>query len=155
MEFTHLVMRGPGGLPPWQRELLATLTSRWNDCAFCMRSHAAATAVLMRDAGLADAEGTVAAVLADAARAPVPDADRLLYGAVEQWTANRGNLGQALTDGLLAAGWTTAQIFEASTVCALFCFFNAWVSGHGVADMTPEAYAASGERLARGNYRPA
>ena len=28
------VMRGPGALPPWQRELLAALTSRCNSCVF-------------------------------------------------------------------------------------------------------------------------
>jgi alkylhydroperoxidase family enzyme len=32
--FTQAVMRGPGSLPAWQRELLAALTSRWNHCRF-------------------------------------------------------------------------------------------------------------------------
>jgi hypothetical protein len=28
------IMRGPGHLPPWQRELIAALTSRHNHCLF-------------------------------------------------------------------------------------------------------------------------
>jgi hypothetical protein len=33
-QLTHAVMRGPGGLPIWQRELIAGLTSRGNHCVF-------------------------------------------------------------------------------------------------------------------------
>lgn len=33
-EFTQLVMRGPGSLPTWQRELIAAFTSRCNHCVF-------------------------------------------------------------------------------------------------------------------------
>ena len=32
--FTQEVMRGPSPLPPGQRELIAALTSRLNDCPF-------------------------------------------------------------------------------------------------------------------------
>ena len=32
--FTHGVMRGPSPLPSWQRELIAALTSKLNQCLF-------------------------------------------------------------------------------------------------------------------------
>jgi alkylhydroperoxidase family enzyme len=32
--FTQEVMRGPSPLPPWQRELIAALTSKLNECPF-------------------------------------------------------------------------------------------------------------------------
>lgn len=32
--FTQYVMRGPGPLPPWQRELIAAFTSKLNQCLF-------------------------------------------------------------------------------------------------------------------------
>ena len=32
--FTQGVMRGPSPLPPWQRELIAALTSKLNQCLF-------------------------------------------------------------------------------------------------------------------------
>jgi len=153
MDFTSAVLRGPGGLPTWQRELLAALTSRWNGCNFCMRSHAPAAVVLWQDAGYAAAETTVAAILADPATADISAADRLLYQTVELWTVRRHDLSQSVIDALLAAGWSTAQVFEASTIVALFCFFNAWVDSNGVADLTPEGYAASGRNLGRGQYK--
>ena len=33
-QFTQHVMRGPGPLPPWQRELIAAFTSKLNQCLF-------------------------------------------------------------------------------------------------------------------------
>ncbi len=33
-QFCHCVMREPGELPPWQRELIAALTSKHNHCVF-------------------------------------------------------------------------------------------------------------------------
>lgn len=45
------------------------------------------------------------------------------------------------------------EINHASTVIALFCFYNAFVDLHGVDDQTAEAYAASGKRLATQGYR--
>lgn len=154
MQFTSAVMRGRGGLPIWQRELIAALTSRCNQCAFCCDSHAAAATVLLQDAGQPDPAVLVAAVLADVATAPLSTPDRLLYAQVERWAIRRSELTAATFDDLRDAGWEQAQLFEASTIVALFCFFNAWVSGHGINALSPAANAASGLRLARGNYRP-
>jgi alkylhydroperoxidase family enzyme len=44
--FTHALMHEPGPITPALRELIAAYTSRLNDCAFCMKSHAAVTAHL-------------------------------------------------------------------------------------------------------------
>ncbi|MEO8910593.1 MAG: peroxidase [Gemmatimonadaceae bacterium] len=33
-KFTQGAMRGPSPLPPWQRELIAALTSKLNECLF-------------------------------------------------------------------------------------------------------------------------
>lgn len=51
---------------------------------------------------------------------------------------------------LHAQGWSDSAIYDAVTVAALFNFFNRWTDGCGVADMTPEQYAASGKRLKKG-----
>ncbi|HSR68697.1 MAG TPA: hypothetical protein VLU25_12230 [Acidobacteriota bacterium] len=55
-------------------------------------------------------------------------------------------------DSVLAAGWSSEALYDAITVCALFNFFNKWIDATGVADMTPEAYQASGERMAKSGY---
>ena len=51
-----------------------------------------------------------------------------------------------------AAGWSEAAVYDAITVCALFKFYNTWVDAAGVARMTGEGYAQSGQRLAEGGY---
>jgi hypothetical protein len=117
-----------------------------------MGCHAAAAVQLWLEAGEPRAAELVAAVLDDANSAPVPDRDRLLYATVALWTARRHELTQSASDALLLLGWDSAAIFEANAVCALFCFFNAWVDCNGVDLMSPAAYAASGQRLASGGY---
>ncbi len=54
-----------------------------------------------------------------------------------------------------AAGWSDEALYDAITVCALFNFYNKWIDATGVSDMPPEAYAASGERIAVTGYVPA
>lgn len=117
-----------------------------------MRAHAACSAQLMIDAGREDGREFVSSVLFDFDNADVSAKDRVLYRAVGLMTAERGEVNQALYDSLHSAGWSTGAIYEALTVCALFCFFNAWVDGLGVQDMEEEDYRASGMRLARGGY---
>ena len=53
-----------------------------------------------------------------------------------------------------SAGWTEDALYDAITVCALFNFYNTWIDATGVADMPPELYAMSGERLATRGYQP-
>ena len=57
-------------------------------------------------------------------------------------------------DEVKAAGWSDEALYDAITVCALFNFYNKWIDATGVSDMTPEAYAASGERLGGSGYVP-
>ncbi len=117
-----------------------------------MRAHAACSAQLLIDGGREDGREFVQAVLHAPDSVEIPAADRVLYEAIGKMTAARGEVNQDLYDKLHAAGWTTGAIYEALSVCALFCFFNAWVDGLGVQDMEEEDYRASGMRLARGGY---
>lgn len=145
-QFTELVMRGPSALSPWQREMIAAITSRGNRTRFCERSHAAVTGELAGDAAIPDQ------VLADPDSAPVSDAERALFRFAARVTADPSATRQADVDALLAAGWSEEAVFDAISVCALFKFYNTWVSAAGVADMSPAAYAASGRRLAGHGY---
>jgi hypothetical protein len=94
----------------------------------------------------------VAAVLADPRTAPVTARDRQLYLTVEAWTSGRQHQDPAVLDAAQCAGWSAEELFEASTVCALFCFYNAWVTNSGVEELSAEAYRASGRRLAERGY---
>lgn len=45
------------------------------------------------------------------------------------------------------------EIYLANTIIALFQFYNTWVDLHGVQELTPEGYEASGVRLAAHGYK--
>jgi uncharacterized peroxidase-related enzyme len=142
--FTQKVMRGPSPLSPGLRELIATYTSASNLCPFCRNSHAAVAGDLLGDAPL------VTAVLRDLEAAPVNEAERALLVFVKKVTQNLPAVAEADIEALHSHGWSDEAIYDAVTVCALFNFYNRWVSASGVGDMTPEAYNKTAARLAKG-----
>ena len=70
----------------------------------------------------------------------------------------RSVVGRCVTDTDLAAvrgaGWSDDALYDAITVVSLFQFYNTWIDGTGVKDMSPQSYAASGVRLATDGYAP-
>ncbi|MFI5230829.1 MAG: hypothetical protein ACHQWU_17310 [Gemmatimonadales bacterium] len=53
-----------------------------------------------------------------------------------------------------ASTLTADEIYHANSVIALFNFYNTFVDLNGVAELTPEGYAASGVRLSTHGYGP-
>ena len=51
-----------------------------------------------------------------------------------------------------SAGWDDEAIYYAITTCALFNFYNRWISATGVPEMSPEAHRLQGQNLARHGY---
>ena len=49
---------------------------------------------------------------------------------------------------------TADEIYHASSVIALFNFYNTFVDVNGVDELTPEGYEASGVRLGTYGYAP-
>ena len=50
------------------------------------------------------------------------------------------------------AGWDDEAIYYAITVCALFNFYNRWITATGVPVMSPEAHRHQGRQLATRGY---
>ena len=55
-------------------------------------------------------------------------------------------------DGARAAGWTDEELYFAITVCALFNFYNRWITATGVPEMSREAHERQGHQLATRGY---
>jgi alkylhydroperoxidase family enzyme len=91
-------------------------------------------------------------VLEDHRTAPIDDKRRALFSFIEKMNAASTTIGPADIRILEEAGWTQEAIYDAITVCALFNFYNKWIDATGEQDMTPEAYAFSGQRLAQAGY---
>ena len=68
-------------------------------------------------------------------------------------TYNSSEIGRADMEPLHAAGWDDEAIYFAITTCALFNFYNRWISASGVPPMSDEMHRWQGKLLATGYVR--
>jgi uncharacterized peroxidase-related enzyme len=144
--FTQGVLRQPASISPGLRELIAAYTSFQNECAFCTRAHAAAASELLGD------ETLVWRVLRDLDHAPIEDKERRLLQFVGKVTRNLPSVNGSDVESLRAAGWDDEAIYYAITTCALFNFYNRWITATGVPEMSAENHALQGKTLASRGY---
>lgn len=144
--FTHGVLRQPATISPGLRELIAAYTSATNQCGFCTQAHAFAAAELLGD------EALVWSVLGDLDTSALPDREKALLRFVRKMTLDLPSVGGADVEALRAAGWDDEAVYFAVTTCALFNFYNRWITATGVPEMTPEAHRQQGKHLAARGY---
>lgn len=145
-QFTHQMMRGPSQLSPALRELIGAYTSHLNQCAFCVGSHAAVAAELLKNRPL------VQAVLDDYQTAPISDQEKALFKLVEKVVKGPKRVSETDIEQAKQAGWSDEALFDTITICALFSFYNTWVSATGVSNMPEFMYAMAGISLASNGY---
>jgi uncharacterized peroxidase-related enzyme len=144
--FTQGVLRQPATISPGLRELIAAYTSYQNECAFCTQAHAAAASELLGD------EALVWLVLRDLEQASIDDKTRLLMRFVGKVTTSLPNVDANDVQALRDAGWDDEAIYYAVTTCALFNFYNRWITGTGVPEMSAESHHQQGKALAARGY---
>jgi uncharacterized peroxidase-related enzyme len=144
--FSQGVMRQPATISPGLRELVAAYTSYQNECAFCTQAHAAAAAELLGD------EALVWNVLRDVETSGIPEKDRLLLRFVGKVTTNLPAVTSNDVEILRGAGWDDEAIYYAITTCALFNFYNRWITATGVPEMSAESHRQQGKSLASRGY---
>lgn len=145
--FTQGVLRTPASITTGMRELIAAYTSSLNHCKFCTKAHAAAASELL------GSEELVAQVLADREASPLNEKDKALLRFVEKVTHNSEGVTSADMQPLYAVGWDDEAIYYAITTCALFNFYNRWISSTGVPPMSDEMHRWQGKLLATGYVR--
>jgi len=144
--FSHGVMRQPASISPAMRELIAAYTSYQNECGFCTKAHAATAAALLED------ETLVWQALRDLDRAPLSEKDKRLLRFVGKVTKDLPSVQAADVASLRAAGWDDEAIYFAITACALFNFYNRWITATGVPEMTEDAHRRQGQSIAARGY---
>jgi uncharacterized peroxidase-related enzyme len=144
--FTQGIMRGPAPITPALRELIATYTSYLNQCEFCMKSHAAVSAELL------GSEDLVASVLRDVESSPLPENEKALLRFTRKVTLDLPNYSEVDAERMRAAGWSDEAIFYVITVCALFNFYNRWITASGVHAVSTEGHRSHGKVLAQNGY---
>ena len=144
--FTHAVMHEDAPLTPAQRELIAAYTSYQNQCEFCAKSHAAIAAELTGN------EELVWNALRDLESAALPENEKALLRFAGKVTHNLPSVTDADAQTLRDVGWTDEQIYYTITVCALFNFYNRWVTSSGVPAVSPEGHRTHAQVIARNGY---
>ena len=140
------MLREPAAISPGFRELIAAYTSYQNECGFCTQAHAAAASELMGDSAV------VWAALRDVDSSPLPENEKLLLHFVGKVTRQLGNVDESDVAALRHAGWNDEAIYYAITTCALFNFYNRWITACGVPQMSTEAHREQGRTLAARGY---
>ena len=143
------VLRGPSGLMPAERELIASYVSKLNDCDFCHDSHSAAANTFLNDQG-----STVSCMVADLDSTPVSEKMKALLKIADKVRIS----GKAVTkeDIELARrnGASDEDIHDAVLVASAFCMYNRYVDGLGTRTPDDRAdYVDMGKRLAKKGYK--
>jgi uncharacterized peroxidase-related enzyme len=144
--FTQGVLRQPATISPGLRELIAAYTSYQNDCAFCTKAHAAAAAELL------GSEAVVWTALRDLEASALPPNEKLLLRFVGKVTKDLPSINADDIAALRAGGWDDEAIYYTVTTCALFNFYNRWITASGVPEMSAEAHREQGWNLATRGY---
>ncbi len=145
--FTQGIMREPAPISSGLRELIAAYTSKLNECEFCMKSHAAVSAELLGD-------DLVRGVLHDLETAPLEEKEKELLRFSGKVTMHLPSITVTDIDQLRTAGWNDEAIYYTISVCALFNFYNRWVTASGVHAVSDEGHRLHGKVLAQKGYDP-
>ena len=144
--FSEGVLRSPASISNAMRELIAAFTSYQNECRFCTEAHAAAAADLF------GSETLVSMVLSDLEASPLEAKEKFLLRFTAKITKNLPAVTREDVEEVRAAGWDDEAIYYAITTCALFNFYNCWITATGVPEMSTEAHRLQGQNIARRGY---
>jgi uncharacterized peroxidase-related enzyme len=143
---SHTLMHKECPISAGLRELIAAYTSSLNQCEFCMKAHAAVASKLLGD------EALVWSVIRDPDASALEDKEKALLRFVRRVTLAPASITAADTQQLNAAGWDDASIYYAISACALFNFYNRWISASGVNPVSDEAFKNLASRMAAVGY---
>jgi uncharacterized peroxidase-related enzyme len=146
VRFSHEIMHEDAPISPALRELIAAYTSSLNRCEFCMKAHAAVAAHLYGD------EDLVWSVIHDLENSALPEPDKVMLRFAHKVTLAPGTIGADDIQELHGAGWDDTSIYYAIAACALFNFYNRFVSSNGVKPVSDEAFRRFGARMAEKGY---
>jgi uncharacterized peroxidase-related enzyme len=142
------LLRGPSSITPAERELIAAYVSSGNECHFCTQSHAAAARELYQGES-----PIVDCVLNDLTSAPLSEKMRALLNIAGKVREDGRLVNSEDVEQARNAGADDKAIHDTVLIAAAFCMFNRYVDGLGTwAPPEPEAYKASGVRLATKGY---
>ncbi|HEY2513922.1 MAG TPA: carboxymuconolactone decarboxylase family protein, partial [Polyangiaceae bacterium] len=143
---TQEAMRGPSPWSVGDRELMAAVVARANECEWCVQAHGAVAAGAYGD------KARVAATLGDLDAAPIEEPLRATLRML--WKLTREQRVEADDmRAVLAAGVTREQVEDALAVAFAFNVVNRLADAFGFALPTPEAMESGAKYLLARGYR--
>lgn len=118
---------GPGGLGRGQREMIAVVVSRANDCDYCVSHHREALARYVKDSQQLDQ------LCADYRQADLPAATRAILDYADKLTRTPAEVREADVIRMREAGVADEDVLLANLITAYFNFVNRIALGLGVA----------------------
>ena len=144
--FVQEAMRGPSAWSVGDRELMAALVSRTNECEFCTKAHAAVASRAYRD------EAKVSAALSDLKTAaiaePLRATLRMLRKLTREHTVDADDMR-----AVLAAGVSRDQVEDALAVCFAFNTIGRLADTFEFFVPGPKAFEAAAKMLLLRGYR--
>ena len=136
-------------LTPGERELIATYTSRLNECKYCATTHGAiAKFQLGGNAGLVNN-----ILQLNVQEAELSNKMKALLAIAAKVQQSGKNVTKADIDHAKQAGATDKEIHDAVLIAAAFCMFNRYVDGLATwAPDDPAVYDAIGKQRAEEGY---
>lgn len=133
LNFYKTIMFEPSGLSRRQRELLATVVSALNGCAYCVRHHAEALHAYVKD------EPLIEQVQRDYTKAPLDSKDRAMLDYAQKLTHSPAHVTQKDVEQLQRAGLSDEEILSVNLIVSYFNFVNRVALGLGVEFSEDEA----------------
>jgi uncharacterized peroxidase-related enzyme len=144
--FSQEIMHQEAPIPPSLRELIAAYTSSLNNCEFCMRAHAAVAAQLLHN------EELVWSVLRDLENSSLSEKDKMLLRFTRKVTLDSSAITRDDINALHVQGWDDSSIYYAIAACALFNFYNRFVSSTRVPLVSKDTFQRLASRIAEQGY---
>jgi uncharacterized peroxidase-related enzyme len=127
MDLSEQLIFADGSLGRRHKEMIATLVSTLNSCAYCADSHG----FFLRVHG--GSSQVVAAIQADELGSPeFTPSEQALLGFVRKVNVSSNEITSEDVDRMLQSGWNGLQVAEAVHVTALFATFNRVVNAFGL-----------------------
>jgi uncharacterized peroxidase-related enzyme len=128
-QLTQILLRGESTLTEGERELIATVVSKGNECAFCTAAHSAAARQFFDDKTIPEK------VKQEPKTAPVSDKMKALLAIAGAVQKNGKLVTSSMVDEAKKHGATDLELHDTVLIAALFSLYNRYVDG--LASITP------------------
>lgn len=126
MELYMSIMFAKSPLRRWQREMIAVIVSKHNNCPYCIAHHAEALNHFWKD------QAKIEQLLSDYSKIGLPEADLALCEQAARLTTKPGEMNELGVKKLKKVGFSDRAILDCSLVISYFNFVNRMVLSLGV-----------------------